>query len=60
MTHGTINCCANPELVGADARRLCPYYPGFSYRWTALDEGLVDNLIGMLAFMEEVRAAGDS
>jgi len=43
-----------------EVRRLCPYYPGFSYRWTALDQGLVDNLTGMLAFMEEVRAAGDS
>ncbi|NLT42819.1 MAG: hypothetical protein GXX93_09110 [Anaerolineae bacterium] len=57
---GTRPLAAIPVEHRGETRRLCPYYPGFSYRWTALDEGLVDNLIGMLAFMEEVGAAGDS
>ncbi len=31
---------------------LCPYYPGYSFWWTAMDDALVDNIIGLLAFMD--------
>jgi len=34
---------------------LCPYFPGCSYCWTSVDDALVDNLIGMLSFMDSVR-----
>ena len=37
---------------GLDKLQLCPYFPGFSYRWTSLDDDLVDSLIGMLSFMD--------
>lgn len=32
---------------------LCALYPGFSYVWTKLDGGIVDDMIGLLAFMDE-------
>ena len=32
--------------------RLCPYFPGYSYCWTALSDGLVDDMITMLGFMD--------
>ena len=31
---------------------LCPYFPGFSYCWTSLNEKLVDDMIEMLSFMD--------
>lgn len=33
-------------------RRLCPYFPGCNFCWTALDEALVRDIIGMLGFMD--------
>ncbi len=35
-----------------EVRRLCPYFPGYSYSWTSIDDALVDELIAMLAFMD--------
>ena len=32
--------------------RLCPYFPGYRYCWTALSDGLVDDMIAMLGFMD--------
>ncbi len=32
--------------------RLCPYFPGYNYCWTALSDGLVDDMIAMLGFMD--------
>ena len=31
---------------------LCPYFPGFSYCWTAIDDTLADRLLSMLLFMD--------
>ena len=36
--------------------RLCPYYPGFSFSWSAIDDDLADNLIEMLIFMDKYAA----
>lgn len=36
------------------SHRFCPYYPGCSYCWTAVDEELVDNLTAMMTFMDSV------
>ncbi len=32
--------------------QLCPYFPGYSYRWTSINEELAEQLIEMLAFMD--------
>jgi hypothetical protein len=32
--------------------KLCPYYPGYSYTWTAVDESAVNDIIRMLDFMD--------
>ena len=32
--------------------QLCNYFPGYSYSWTRLDDGLVDMLIKILSFMD--------
>jgi hypothetical protein len=29
---------------------MCPYFPGYSYSWTSIDDVLVDQLIEMLSF----------
>lgn len=34
-------------------RKLCPYFPGYQYSWTSIDDSLVDDLIEMLAFMDK-------
>ncbi|WP_455619208.1 hypothetical protein [Eisenbergiella sp.] len=31
---------------------LCPYYPGYSFCWTSIDDALVDHIIAMLDFMD--------
>lgn len=31
---------------------LCPYFPGYNYCWTRLDDALADDLIAMLSFMD--------
>jgi len=32
---------------------LCPYFPGYSYCWSSIDEGLAEQLIKMLSFMDK-------
>lgn len=34
--------------------RLCPYFPGYQYSWTSIDDELVDNMIEFLSFMDSV------
>ena len=34
--------------------RLCPLFPGFTYRWTSVDEKLARQLIGMLTWIDEL------
>jgi hypothetical protein len=36
---------------------LCPYFPGFSYCWTSLDDALADQLLEMLSFMDKFAPA---
>jgi len=31
---------------------LCPYFPGFSYGWSVIDDELVEKLIAFLSFMD--------
>jgi hypothetical protein len=31
---------------------LCPYFPGYSYCWSSIDDELAERLIGMLSFMD--------
>ena len=31
---------------------LCPYFPGYNYSWTSIDDNLVDNIIALLTFMD--------
>ena len=33
--------------------KLCPYYPGYSFWWTSIDDTLADNIIGLLGFMDK-------
>ena len=37
---------------------LCPYFPGYNYRWASLDEELAQRLIAMLAFMDGLAPQG--
>ena len=39
------------EFEGEE-HQLCNYFPGYTYCWTSLDEGLADMLIKMLSFMD--------
>lgn len=32
--------------------KLCPYFPGYTFSWTSLNDELADNIMGMLAFMD--------
>ena len=32
---------------------LCPYYPGYSFWWTSIDDTLAGNIIGLLGFMDK-------
>jgi hypothetical protein len=32
---------------------LCPYFPGYSYCWTNIDNDLADQLIEILSFMDK-------
>ena len=32
--------------------RLCPYFLGYRYYWTALSDGLGDDMIALLSFMD--------
>jgi len=32
---------------------LCPYFPGYCYSWTSINDDLVDQLIEMLSFMDK-------
>lgn len=32
--------------------RLCPYFPGYNYSWTSLDDALAESIIAFLAFMD--------
>lgn len=55
---GTRPLASIPVQHRGQTRQLCPHFPGCSYCWTTLDDGLVDNLIGMLHFMDAVGLAG--
>lgn len=35
-----------------EGEELCPYYPGYAYRWPGLSQELVDRLTGFLDFMD--------
>lgn len=37
------------------AYQLCPYFPGYQYSWTSIDDNLVDHMIAFLSFMDRVR-----
>ncbi len=37
-----------PVTEGGQTVRLCPIFPGYTYCWTRLDDGLVDDLIAAL------------
>ena len=43
---------ALPVSYGGKELRLCPYFPGYRFCWTVLSDGLVDDLIAMLGFMD--------
>jgi hypothetical protein len=34
-------------------QNLCPYFPGYCYSWTNINDDLVDHLIEMLSFMDK-------
>jgi hypothetical protein len=43
-----------PVRYGDRELRLCPYFPGYRYCWTALSDGLVDDMIAMLGAMDRL------
>lgn len=34
------------------AYSLCPYFPGYRFWWTSMDDTLADHIIGLLSFMD--------
>jgi hypothetical protein len=38
--------------VNKGQHNLCPYFPGYQYNWTQIDDKLADQLIGFLSFMD--------
>ncbi|MBN2238593.1 MAG: hypothetical protein JW712_02375 [Dehalococcoidales bacterium] len=42
--------------VSVGDRKLCPYFPGFSFCWRTQDNGIIDDMIGMLEFIDELFA----
>jgi hypothetical protein len=34
---------------------LCPYFPGYQYNWTAIDDELAGQLIGFLSYMDSFK-----
>lgn len=40
------------------AYTLCPYYPGYSFWWTGIDDTLSDYIIGLLSFMDRFADGG--
>lgn len=47
-----------PVVYEETVYRLCPYFPGYNYSWTCLDDALADRLIAFLAFMDGYVAEG--
>lgn len=41
-----------PVQYGGEEHGLCPYYPGYRFWWSDIDEALADNIIGLLDFMD--------
>ncbi|MCL1795809.1 MAG: hypothetical protein FWG37_02845 [Clostridia bacterium] len=41
-----------PVTHDGKEHRLCTYFPGYSYCWTRIDNGLVEMLLKMLSFMD--------
>jgi hypothetical protein len=41
-----------PVRRGETSYLLCPYYPGYSYSWSRIDDALIENLTAMLSFMD--------
>lgn len=40
--------------VKVDEYKICPLFCGFQYRWRTINEGIVDNAIEMLKFIDEI------
>ena len=41
-----------PIVHEQTAYNLCPYFPGYTYCWTSIDENLADQIIAFLTFMD--------
>jgi hypothetical protein len=50
---GTRKSLAVPVVRNGEYR-LCPLFPGFTYRWTSMDEKRARQVIGMLAWIDEL------
>ena len=38
---------------GREKYNLCPYFPGYGFSWTTINDDLADQLIEMLSFMDK-------
>lgn len=38
---------------GGEQHCLCPYFPGYGYRWSSINDTLVERLIEMLTYMDK-------
>jgi hypothetical protein len=41
-----------PVTYNRSDYKLCPYFPGYGFSWTSIDDNLVDNIIALLSFMD--------
>lgn len=49
---GTRPLACLPIETEKGTQKLCPYFPGFSFCWFALDDDLAENITAMLDFMD--------
>ena len=52
--NGTRPLAKMKVVHNGEAYHLCPYFPGYGYRWHSINDELVEQLIDMLAFMDKV------
>lgn len=42
-----------PVEYGTETVSLCPYFPGYSFCWTKIDEALAEQIVRLLDFMDQ-------
>ena len=46
-----------PVQYGGKGHGMCPYYPGYRFWWSGVDDALADNVIGEIPTSDELLEA---